>query len=470
MDVIIIGGGVIGCLLAKKLSTFQLNLTLIEASDDVANKTTMANSAIIHTGYDPEEGTLKAKLNVLGSKQYEKLAHQLSAYYEQVGSLVVGNDLSQIEELYQRSISRDIICEKLDQNQLLEKEPNLNKDINYGLYFPQTAIVNPMEIAINSMEVALINETKLVLNEEVINIEKDDLGFVVTTTKNTYHCDIVINCSGVNSSKVYELINPHQNEYSITCKKGEYYVMDKNYENLINHIIFPLPDENGKGVLLVKSYGKNILVGPTSLVMDNDDESNTEMGLNDVKTKAKKLISHIDYRQVIRSFAGVRATTNRHDFIIEESKINNFYNIGGIDSPGLASAPAIVDYFINDILKASLVKKEVYEDSCPHFICVDKLSLEKKQEAFKHNCNYGKIVCRCENVSYQEIMDSLHRLCHANSVVGVKKRVRCGMGRCQGGFCENQIVKMISQELNIPLKEVNYKGEDTPILKESIGD
>lgn len=465
-DVIIIGAGIIGSMIAYKLSKYDLSVLVIDKEGDVASLTTMANSAIIHTGYDPEDNTLKAKLNVAGAKQYEQLCADLSMDYRKCGAYVVSRNEEEskvISELERRAKERGVRYTRLTQAEVRKNEPNIADVVLEAISFPDTAVIDPMALTVGLMEVAMDNGTKLVLSENVIDIKHNDV-YTVKTNKNQYTSKYVINCAGINSSKIANLIG--DTSFVVTPRKGEYYVLSKNATNFVNNIIYPVPTKMGKGVLAVPTVHGNILLGPTAEDV-NDDTDNTVSvaGLKDVRTKLETLVKNTPYNESIRSFAGIRAKGNTGDFIIYENQEHkHFINLGGIESPGIASAPAIADYVIENYFN-NLKEKESYTTKRRPQIRFNSLSAEEKNELIKKNPKYGKIICRCEKITEAEIVDAIHRNCGATTVKGVKKRVRPGMGKCQGGFCSPLVVNILARELGISPLDVKYDSEDSNILE-----
>lgn len=473
-DVIIIGAGIIGSFIAYDLSKFDLKVLVIDKENDVANATTMANSAIIHTGYDPKDNTLKAKLNVEGALMYEEICKRLNVPYQKVGAYVLGRksiDSETFTILRNRASKRNIKYEDLDYETIHQNEKNVAPDIDMGLSFPDTAIIDPFLTAITLMDVAVNNGVTLNLSEEVKKIVQEK-NYQIYTNKMSYQTKVVINASGLESEKIANMVG--DNSFKINYYKGEYFVLSKDAKSLVNHIIYPVPSSVGKGVLVVPTVHQNTMIGPTSLLTSNSSDLNTtEAGLDLLKDKSRLLIKNIPTKEIIRSFAGIRPKEIKGDFIISESKVaKNFINLAGIDSPGIASAPAISDYVIEKIIKTilPLEKKKIYQIESKKYPKILDMSIEKRNELIKQNPKYGKIICRCEKITEQEIIDAINRPVSARTVKAIKKRVRAGMGKCQGGFCEPLIVKILERELNIKPTDVCYDDLDSAILMCKKGD
>lgn len=467
-DVLIIGGGIIGSLIAYNCSKYHCNVLLLEKENDIANKTSMANSAIIHAGYDPQEYSLKAEMNVRGARKYPSLCRELKVDFNQIGSLVVACNEKQVQtlqKLHKQASKRGIQTKLLNRDETRALEKNISDDVIQSLYCRQTGIVTPWKVAIAAMETAMMNQCKCELNQEVLEIEVEKNGFLVKTQDREYRAKMVINCAGVYADKINEMVT-HQKDFTITPRKGEYFVLSKNASDFVHHVIYPTPDENGKGVLVVPTVHGNILLGPNANELkDKEDTATTADGLQFVRDNIQKIVKNVPYQEIIHSFSGLRPTCDRHDFIIEESRVKNFINVAGIESPGLASAPAIAEKVVEEfVLKRFDFPKRMFFAHRVKNVVINECTDEEKKRYIAHNPKYGKIICRCETVSEGEIVDCIRRKCGARSVMAVKKRVRPGMGKCQGGFCEPLVIKILARELNISPTEVDFNGKDSPIL------
>ncbi len=465
-DIVIIGAGVVGTLMARELSRYRLSVALIDKENDVANETSMANSAIVHTGYDPEDGTLKALLNVEGAKMYPELCKQLGCRIKEVGAYIaaVGEaEEKSLDELADRAERRGIVYEWLSGDEARKQEPNLSDAVTKVLSFPTTCVIYPWEVAIAGTEVAVKNGVELYLNHACTGIDRTDEGYTVHTAERDFSTKYVINCAGVFADEIYAMVG--KPDFEITPRKGEYYVLD-NTVHFVKHIIFPVPSDKGKGVLAVPTVYGNTLLGPNSDFSD-PDIGNTVEGLAYVHNNIGKTMKNVPFNMSIRAFAGLRPTSTHHDFIIEEAKdAPGFINFAGIESPGLASAPAIVTYAIDNILRKH-VALQVNEDAVmtrERPVVMNELSAEERTEVIRRDPSYANIICRCEQVSEGEIVDCIHRACGARTIKGVKKRVRPGMGRCQGGFCEPRVAAILARELGISMLDVVLDAPESRIL------
>lgn len=466
-DIVIIGGGVIGTLIAYACSRYNCNVTLIEKENDVANSTSMANSAIIHAGYDPRDNTLKAAMNLRGAQLYPTLCRELKVDYKQVGSLVVAMNDEQcaaLAELKARADQRGIVVSLIDGDEARALESHLSNRVVQALFCESTAIVTPWKIAIAAMETAMGNGTRLLLNEEVKAITKLADGYEVESATQKIKTRMVINCAGLYADRISAMVNG-QAHFKINPKKGEYFVLSKRCHELVKHVLYPVPTAKGKGVLAVPTIHGNILLGPNAAEHDDcDDVATTSMGLAEVLEKTSEMLDEVPASEIIHSFSGNRPTTAEDDFIIEES-CPHFIDVAGIDSPGLASAPAIAEKVMKEfVLPAFDLQPRSILKHRQKNVVLSECGEEEKKQYIAHNPRYGEIICRCEQVSAQEIIDCIKRSCGARSVVGVKKRVRPGMGDCQGGFCEPLVVRLLSETLKIPMEEVDYNQKGSHIL------
>lgn len=473
-DVAIIGAGIAGSAVARQLSRYDLKIVVLEKGVEVCQGTTKANSAIVHGGFDAKEGTLKAKLNVLGCKMYPSICKELSVEYKNNGSLVLAfneNDMKHIHELYERGIkngAKDI--EIINGEKVKEIEPNVNDDVVGALWCKSSGIVCPFNLNIALMENAITNGVKLRLESEVLDIKKiEDNCFEIKTKKEIIKSKYIINAAGVYSDKINNLIGG--NEFYIIPRKGEYKVLDKSEGYKASHTLFTCPTEKGKGVLVTKTVHGNLLVGPNAKVVEKDDITTSKSGLKEIMDGGRKSIPNIDFSKTITSFAGVRATPNTGDFMIFKSKVaKGFINVAGIESPGLASAPAIALY-VEDLLKEVMYEDNKKLELNKSFNPIRQknkafmeMNLEEQKEILSKDERYKNIICRCENITEGEIVDAINRHCGAKTVDGVKRRVRPGMGRCQGGFCGPKVVEILARELNITPQEVLKDYENSKML------
>ena len=468
-DVAIIGCGIIGASTAYELSRYKLKVAVLEAQNDVANGTTKANSAILHAGYDPEPGTLMAKLNVEGVRLAKELCEKLDVERKQIGSFVLAfseKEMETVHKLYDRGVQNGVPDMKvLTKEEVLAMEPNISTEVHGALYAPSAAIVNPWEFCIALAETAVRNGVEMHLNSKVTAIEKKDDVFHITTASGEFEARYVVNAAGVYADKVHEMVGG--SGFHTIYNRGEYYMMDKSQGNLVNKVVFQCPSEVGKGVLVSPTVHGNLIVGPNAVnCAHGDDVDNTAEGLDFVRRLSVKSVPSINFRDSIRNFAGVRANTDRSYFIIEQSPAcKNFINLGGIKSPGLSSAPAIGKMAV-ELLKGCGLETEAKEQfiDTRKRIKFRELDAEGKKKVIAENPLYGRVICRCETITEGEIVEAIHRPIVPRSIDAIKRRCNAGMGRCQGGFCGPRVHEILARELGVSLMDIQMDEEGSYIL------
>ena len=469
-DVIIVGGGVIGCAIARELSKYKLRTVLLEKNNDVCNETSAANSAIVHSGYDPLPNSLKAQMNVLGNSMYPQMCKELDVPFIQNGSLTIAttdDEMNTLLSLQKRANENKVETKILSSDEVLKLEPQLNKDIKGALFAPTCGIVNPFELTVALMENAMDNGVELLLNHEVNNIKINENSVsVFCKNDKELECKVLINAAGLFADDINAFVD--KDSFTITPRKGQYFVLDHFDLNFVKHTLFMVPSDKGKGVLVTPTTSGNYLIGPSSdFVDDKQDLSTTKDILDSVRSQASRIIENIPYANLIRQYSGLRAVSSTGDFIIEHSKVSkNLINVAGIQSPGLASCPAIALKVV-ELLKECIplnaneefnpIRRKVYR--------LKEMSLEDKNKLISENPQFGHIVCRCEKISEGEIVDCIHRNCGATTVKGVKKRCRPGFGKCQGAMCEASVIKILARELKKDESEILYSENGSNILK-----
>lgn len=470
-DFIIIGSGVIGTSIARALSKYEVRILVLEKESDVANHQTIANSAIIHSGHDPEVGSLKAQLCVRGNELYDLLQKELDIPLLHTGAYVLAHDEAEektLEMLLERGKLNGVKeLFLLNKEEAIKEEPNLNEHVTKVLSLPTTKVTFPWEVAFAMMENAMENGAEIKLNSEVTDINYDMDHFNVTIN----HLEIIeskfiINASGVFSDLVAGLLEKEV-PYQIIPRKGEYFVLDRHLKGMIQHVLYPLPTERGKGVLITPQVHGNILVGPTSdVVVDREDLSVSSKQLSYIVKEAKRLAPNIPFNRNIRNFAGIRASSTYKDFYIKESKeFKQFFHVAGIDSPGLTAAPAIAEYLEHMLTQThSLKKKDHFNPIRQKTKIFRYLNDQDKRALVKEQPLHGHIICKCEHVTEQDIINAIHAPLGHDTIKGIKKRTRAGAGLCQGGYCESLVLKIIARETKKDVTDIHYYAPKTPIL------
>jgi glycerol-3-phosphate dehydrogenase len=468
-DVIIIGAGVIGCSIAREISRYNMKICVLEKDIDVANGTSKANSGIVHAGYDAKFGSLKSLLNVRGNKMFDRLSEELDFPFKRNGSLVLcfnEEDLDKLRALKENGDKNKVPNLKiLNKEEIKTIEPNVGNNAVAALYAPTGGIVCPYEMTIAYAENAYDNNVQFQLETEVKSIIKDNSKFIINTDKGEFTSRLIVNASGLFADEINNMLS--ENKFNIIPRKGEYCLFDKDARESLEKTLFQLPSNMGKGVLVTPTVDGNLLIGPSATdIEDKEDLSTSGQGLDDILSKAKLTIDKIPMRQIITSFSGLRAHSERNDFIIGEAEdVPNFINAAGIESPGLSSAPAIAE-MVRDMVveKLSPNKNENFNPIRKGIPKFREMTNEERSKLIAKDRAYGRIVCRCEIVTEGEIINSIKRPLGANTLDGIKRRTRSGMGKCQGGFCSNKIVDILSRELDIPLEDVSKFGSNSNLL------
>ena len=469
-DVIIIGAGVSGAASARELSRCAARVCVLEKEEDVCCGTSKANSAIVHAGYDAAPGSLMAKLNVRGNALMGDLAKDLDIPFRRIGSLVVclsEEDMPGLQALYDRGQANGVPDLRIIYyDELLQMEPNLSEETYAALYAPTAGIVCPFGLNIALAENAAMNGVEFHFDTEVQSLERrQGGGWILHTSQGSYETRLVVNAAGVYADSLHNMIS--SGKIHITPRRGDYCLLDKTTGSHVNHTIFPLPGKYGKGILVSPTIHGNLLLGPTAIdVADPEATNTTADGLAQVLENAGRYVKEIPYKNVITSFAGLRAHEDGHEFIIGEVPgAENFIDCAGIESPGLTSSPAIGE-MVAEIVRAKLElsEKEHFISRRKGIMNPTQLPDGERQEWIRRHPAYGHIVCRCEHISEGEILDAIHRPLGARSLDGVKRRVRAGMGRCQGGFCSPRVMELLSRELDIPLEQITKRGGASTLL------
>lgn len=470
-DVIIIGCGVIGCSVARELSRFDADILLLERGNDVSVGTSKANSGIVHGGYDAKPGTLKAKFNVAGNAMFDALACELDFPFRRNGSMVLcfdKADIGKLLELKEQGIKNGVqglyVVEGYEAVKAME--PYVSENVVAALVVPNGGIVSPYEMTIAYAENAATNGVEFRFDSEVTAIDKIDGGLQVTCADGfTAQAKYVVNAAGVYADVINNMISP--DKMHITARKGDYELLDKTCGYMASHTLFQMPTKMGKGVLVTPTCHGNILVGPTATdVTDKDDVATTPEELASAFDRALLTMPSLNRRNIITQFSGLRAHLDTDDFVIGESAaVKGLYNIAGIESPGLSSAPAIAVHVAEEIAqKLSLGKNANFvaeRKGIPHFAT---LSDEERRKLVAENPLYGRVVCRCETVTEGEIVEAIRRKPGAVDMDGVKRRTRQGMGRCQAGFCTPRVMEILSRELGVPMTEVTKRGGNSQFV------
>ena len=465
-DVLIIGCGITGAAAAFQLSRYQLRVGVLERENDVADGTTKANSAILHAGYDPEPGSLMARLNVRGSALAKELCARLDVPYQPCGSLVLAfslEDEAKLEELLRRGLANGVPgLELLTGDEARSLEPNLSPTVTAALHAPSAAICSPWEFCLALAETAVVNGVRLHLRTAVTGLTRSNGIWTVRTNRGEFQARYVINATGVDAQAVHEMAVPRT--FTLHPSRGQYYLLDKSEGDRVGRVVFQCPGPKGKGVLVAPTVHGNLIVGPNSEPVKGDDTATTADGLNYVRTTAQRSVPSIDFRASIRNFAGVRAVADTGDFVIRWAA-PGLLDLAGICSPGLSAAPAIGEYAVELLGEDGLELTERPDFRCHRRrVRFHDLTAGEKAALVAQQPAYGRVICRCETVTEGEILDAFRSPIPPQSVDAVKRRVGAGMGRCQGGFCGPRVVELLVRELGLSPDQVMQDKDGTWLL------
>lgn len=476
-DVAIIGAGVVGALTARALSRYQCRVVLLEAADDVAGGASRANSGIVHGGFDPKPGTKKAELNVRGAAMMPSLCRDLGVRYRPNGSLVLGfdsDDLNALISLFERGKQNGVPgLSLLSGDEVRQMESAISPAVRGALLCESAGIVCPYGLTIAAAGNAMDNGAELCTNFPVDRVDLLPDGFRLHAGDAWVEASYVVNCAGLFADRIAAMIGDRR--FTVIPKKGEYMLLDRSAGQICRHTLFQVPSAAGKGVLVSPTADGNLLIGPTSVAIeDRTCRDTTAEGLAAVRTAAAKTIPDLPYRDVITSFTGLRASlAGEEDFVLCESSVSPcFVHAMGIDSPGLSSAPAIAEELLSLLRRAGL-KTEEKPGFCPTRPSYHRFAdaaEEEKNAVIAKEPAYGHIICRCESVSEGEILDAIHRNPPARSLDAVKRRVRAGMGRCQGGFCSTYVTELLARESGSDMNAVTKFGAGSELLFQGEGE
>ncbi len=470
IDAAIIGGGVTGCAIARGLSRFELDICLFEKASDVAEGTSKANSGIVHAGYDAEPGSLKAKYNRRGADAMPEVCRELDVPFKQNGSLVVGftpEDKTRLEGLLETGKKNGVPkLELVDGERARSLCPTLVPAVNSALYAPTAGIVCPYELTLGFAENAAKNGVTFTFGAEVMNITRIEGGWRLHFQNGeTVDTRLVINAAGVYADVLNNMVS--ETKLHIIPRKGEYCLFDRMAAPLAPMTIFQTPTPMGKGVLVAQTVDGNLLAGPTAVDIDEKDNVDTTAdGLTYTLKTAARSVGPLPERQIITSFAGLRAHLESDDFEIGEVEdAPGFVNAAGIESPGLTSAPAIGEAVAEIAAKILGAKKKEDFDPVRRGIPKFREMTNAEREAYiSKDPAWGRVVCRCETVTEAEIVAAINRPLGATTLDGVKRRTRAGMGCCQSGFCTTRVLDILSRELGVEPETITKRGPGSEVL------
>lgn len=461
-DVVIIGAGAVGCAVARELSKYQIDVLVVDQRDDIGGNASKSNSAIIHTGYDATPGTLESQLVVAANPMYDKLTRDLEIPFQRIGAILPAFTEEQFEKLpaiKEKAFQNHVYdVEYLSKEELLEREPELNREVKGGLFIPRESIIDPFIHVQALAENANENGVEFLLNTEVTDIivEAGEIK-AVETSAGTIETDYVVNAAALQCDEIAAMVG--KAEYKVVARRGQFYILDKNTSCKVNHIVLPIPTKVTKGKLMTPTIHGNMLVGPTAEDLDNKvDVSVTTEGLDSIYADVSKMIPRVNVRDTITQYSGLRPNRNPEGLHVDVyDDLKGYVNLSGVRSTGLTLSVAMGKYVVEKLkeIGCPLALKENFKATRKGIPIFHKMSREEQEEMIQRNPLYGTVICRCETITEGEIVDAIRRPLGAKTVDAVKRRVRAGMGRCQAGFCGPRVLEILARELKVSPEQIN---------------
>jgi glycerol-3-phosphate dehydrogenase len=474
-DVAIVGAGVTGASIARRLSAYTCRTVLLEKESDISFGVSKANSGIIHGGFHHPLSTLKARLEAAGNIMYGRLQKELHFPFKRCGILVVAltlEEMKSLEKLYARGVENNVIgLELCSRDRLLTLEPELNPDVVGGLHALAGGVVEPYRLVFSLIESAQKNGVELRTGFQVTRAEKNSGHFVVHAARGeSLRARYIVNAAGLYADEVSRIFSAER--FRILPRKGEEFLLDRNAAGLPGKVIFPVPSAVSKGILVIPTVEGTCMVGPTAIEQeDKEDLATTKEQFTTIFSAARRLVPAISERDIITSFAGLRPAMKGGDFYIAVSrKQPALIQVAGIQSPGLTAAPAIGE-FVKDLLKKAgltLTERADYDPFIEDVPRLRELSVEEADALIRRDPAYGEIVCRCESVSEAEIVAAIRR--GHTTMDGIKFYTRAQMGRCQGGFCSYKIMKILEREMGMSIEQISKRGGASSLVRCSVGE
>ena len=472
-DIIIIGAGITGCLIARELSFYGLDIAVFEKSSYVCSGQSKANGAIVHAGHNERPGSLKARLCVEGNRRFGELCSSLGVFFKRTGYTLLAFDeeeLKILKRLQKQSKTNGVKVKVLDPGELIDIEPNASREALAALHIVDAGLTDVFRLVIAAAEHAAINGVDFIFGTGVKGLLMDPSGngkvLGVTTSGDSWEAGLVINCAGIDADTIIR--GAVDTDFKISARKGDYYIIDKAEGDICNGAIYPVPSPYGKGcAVFPTAHGNTILGGNSTLTGDREDTSTSSKDYEDVLSQSEKLVPAIKGKKIISQFSGLRSSVEGKDFIIgPQSGAPGLFNVVGIDSPGLSSAPAIASYVKDMIGENYFDLRNDPEKTGQYRIkpLFRDLDMEEKQKWIRQDRRFGRIVCRCENITEGDIVSAIHAPIPALTADAIKLRTWAGAGRCQGAFDISRIITILSDETGIDAPGILKRGKDSNIV------
>ncbi len=465
-EAVVIGAGAVGCAIARELSKYNIDVIVVDKNEDVGGDASKSNSAIIHTGYDAAPDTLESRLVVAANPMYDEIVKDLDVPFKRIGAIlpaITDEQFEQLPAIKEKAFRNHVYdVEFKSGEELLKMEPNLNPEVKGGLYIPRESLIDPFILVQALAENAYANGVQFMLNAKVTDIKTED-GKIksVVTTKGEIETKYVINSAGLYCDEIAEMVG--KADYKVVARKGQFYILDKNTSCQVEKIVLPIPTKVTKGKLMCPTIHGNMLVGPTAEDQDSKtDKSTSTEGLASVAADVRNLIPNVNLRDTITQYSGLRANRNPEGLHVDMyDDLQGYINLSGVRSTGLTLSVSMGKYVVEQMIAsgANLKLKDNFISKRKGIIKFSEQTRDVQDALIKENPLYGNVVCRCETITEAEIVDAIRRPVGAKSVDAVKRRVRAGMGRCQGGFCGPKVIEILARELGVSTDEINKNNE-----------
>ena len=461
-DVVVIGAGAVGCAIARELTKYRMKVLVVDKNEDVGGDASKSNSAIIHTGYDATPGTLESELVVASNPMYDRLSDLLEVPFERVGAIlpaITDEQFAKLPAIHEKALSNHIYdVEYLTGRELLKMEPRLNPDVKAVLYIPRESIIDPFLLVVAYAENAQENGADFLLNARVTDIHTSNGAVLgMETTAGFVETAYIVNAAGLYCDEIAAMVG--KCDYTVNPRKGQFYILDRNTACPVDHIILPIPTKTTKGKLICPTVHGNFLVGPTAEdLSDKQDKSTDCEGLSSIRSDVMRLVPDVSFSNTITQYSGLRPNRVPEGVHVDVyTDLGGYVNISGVRSTGLTASAALGKYVTRVLLDMGMpdTRYDNFEErrcSIPRF---HSLSREKQDALIRKDALYGHVICRCETVTEGEIVAAIHRPIPARSMDAVKRRLRAGLGRCQGGFCGPRVLEILARELNVPVEQIN---------------
>jgi glycerol-3-phosphate dehydrogenase len=472
-DILVIGAGAVGIAIARELSKFKVKVMVVDKNDDVGGDASKSNSSCISTEFTLKPYTFESRICQASRPLFEQLCRDLEITINYCGSITPAVNQEQFQKipaLLKNAFENGVYdVEYRTKEELLEMEPNLNPEVFGGAYSPRDSQVNQFELVAAQAENAAENGVEFLLDCKVNNIiVKNDAISYVETSRGDIQTKYVINAAGLYCDAIAGMVG--ECDFSVHPRKGQFYVLDKTTSVKVSHIILPIPMPNTRGKLIIPTVDGNILVGPTAEDLDDKlDKKTTLEGLRQVEREARMLVPNLHLEDTIAQFVGLRPAREPEGYYIEVSKkVKGYVGISGIRSSGLTGSLGIAKYTIQMMREDGLVleRRNGFKATRKGIASFASATDEEKDCLIEEDPRYGHIVCRCEKITESEIVQAIRRPVGATTIDAVKRRVRAGMGRCQGGFCCQKVLEILARELGVSPKEIRKRDGDSYMLQQ----